>query len=78
MVLDRPRKLKHLALLDVTNNFYKIEEDIQLCIDFDSTCNEFWMYHYKTNYKTRFSSCKWHYLKNFIDKYHYRLCWDDK
>ena len=63
---------------DVTNTFLKIEEDIQLCIDFDSTCDKFWMYHYKTSYKTRFGSCKWRYLKIYIHEYDYRICWNDK
>ena len=71
-------KLKTRKIADVTYNIRKIKEDVQLCIDFDSTCDEFWMYHHRTSYKTRFGSCKWHYLKNYIDKYHYRICWDDK
>ena len=31
----------------ITYNFYAIKKDIQLCIDFDSKCDKFWMYHYK-------------------------------
>ena len=30
-----------IKIADVTYNFCKIKEDIQLCIDFDSTCNKF-------------------------------------
>ena len=35
-----------IKIADVTYNFCKIKEDIQLCIEFDSTCDKFWMYHY--------------------------------
>ena len=60
------------------NNFLKLKKDIQLCIDFDQTCIEFWMYHYKKSYITGPCNCKWHYLKSYIDEYSYRLCWNDK
>ena len=42
-----------IKIADVTYNFCKIKEDIQLCIDFDSTCNKFWMYRYQKSWKTR-------------------------
>ena len=71
--IKNPRKIA-----DVTNNFLNIKEDIQLCIDFDSSFDKFWMYHYKTSYKTRFGSCKWHYLKNYIDEQDYSICWNDQ
>ena len=71
--IKNPRKIA-----DVTNNFLNIKEDIQLRIDFDSSCDKFWMYHYKTSYKTRFGSYKWHYLKNYIDEYDYSICWNDQ
>ena len=33
-------KIKNLRkIVDVTNNFLNIKEDIQLCINFDSRCN---------------------------------------
>ena len=57
-------------------NFHKIKEDIQLCIDFDSSCDKFWMYHYKKNWMTRFGHCEWTYLKNYVDDY--MICWNDK
>ena len=62
----------------IHNNFLKLKKDIQLCIDFDQTCIEFWMHHYKKSYITGLCNCKWHYLKSCIDEYSYRLCWNDK
>ena len=59
--------IKKISLIH--NNFLEIKKDIQLCIDFNPTCNEFWMYHYKTSYITRLDNCKWRYLKSFIGKY---------
>ena len=58
--------------------FLEIKKDIQLCIDFDPTCNKFWMYHYKKSYITELGNCKWRYLKFYINEYIYRLCWNDK
>ena len=49
--------------------FLKIKNDIQLCIDFDPSCNNFWMYHYKTSWIDHFGECRWKYLKNYIDTY---------
>ena len=62
----------------IHHNFLDIKKDIQLCIDFDLTCNEFSMYLYKTSYITGLGNCKWPYLKSFIDKYVYALCFNDK
>ena len=36
-----------IKITDVTYNFCPIKKDIQLCIDFDSKCDKFWMYHYR-------------------------------
>ena len=36
------------------------------------------MYHYKINYKTRFGTSKWRYLKNYIDELDYFICWNDQ
>ena len=33
------------------------------------------MYHYKTNYKTRFGTSN---LKNYIDELDYFICWNDQ
>ena len=65
-----------IKIADVTYNFCKIKEDIQLCIDFDSTCDKFWMYHYLKSWKTRLGHCEWTYLKNYIDDY--MICWNDQ
>ena len=47
LTAGRIENLKKIA--DIINNFLKIKTDIQLCVDFDSSCNNFWMYHYKTS-----------------------------
>ena len=63
---EKIRNIKKMSLIH--NYFLEIKKDIQLCIDFDSTCNEFWMYHHKTLYITRLGSYKWRYLKSYIDE----------
>ena len=76
-LLTMQKKIEKLdKIADITYNFHEIKEDIQLCIDFDSTCDEFWMYHYRKSWKTRFGTCKWTYLKNYID--YYMICLNDK
>ena len=65
-----------IKIADVTYNFCAIKKDIQLCIDFDSKCDKFWMYHYRKSWRMRFGHCKWSYLKNYIDDY--MICWNDK
>ena len=52
-----------------------MKKDIQLSIDFDPSCKNFWMYHYKTSWKNRFGFCKWQYIKNYIDTYD--ICFND-
>ena len=42
---DRIENFKKIA--DIIKSFLEIKTDIQLCIDFDPSCNIFWMYHYK-------------------------------
>ena len=71
---DRIENLKKIA--DIINNFLKIKADIWLCIDFDPSCNNFWMYHYKTSWIDHFGECRWKYLKNYIDTYN--ICFIDK
>ena len=39
---NRIKNLKKTA--DIVNNFLKIKTDIQLWVDFDLSCNNFWMY----------------------------------
>ena len=78
-VISDEERIKNLRkITDVYNNFLNIKEDIELFIDFDSTYDKFWMYHFKPSYKTRFGDCKWHYLKNYIDEYDYFICWKDQ
>ena len=62
----------------IRNNFLEIKKEIQLCIVFDPTSNEFLMYHCKTSCISGLGNCKWHYLKSFIDEYVYALCFNDK
>ena len=64
---DRIKNLKKIS--DIVNNFLTIKTDIQLGIDCDETCNNFWMYHYKTSLMDCFGFCTWQYLKNYIDTY---------
>ena len=45
---DRIENLKKIA--GIINNFLEIKNDIQLCLDFDPSCTNFWMYHYKTSW----------------------------
>ena len=65
---DRIEKLIKIANI-IHNALEMKKKDIQLCIDFDPFCENFWIYHYKTSWKDRFGSCKWKYLKNYIDTY---------
>ena len=44
---DRTEKLNKIA--DIINNILKMKKDIQLRIDFDSSCENFWLYHCKTS-----------------------------
>ena len=74
LTAGRIENLKKIA--DIINNFLKIKTDIQLCIDFDPSCNNFWMYHYKTSWIDHFGECRWKYLKNYIDTYN--ICFIDK
>ena len=70
---DRIENLKKIA--DI-NNFLKIKIDIHLCVDFDPSCNNFSMYHYKTSWIDHFGECRRKYLKNYIDTYN--ICFIDK
>ena len=64
---EKPEIFKEIAF--VYNNFLEIKKDIQLCIDFNPTCKNFWMYHYRKTYKTGFGKFKWRYLKSWIHHY---------
>ena len=42
---DTIENLKNIA--EIINNYIGIKQSIQLCVDFDSLCENFCMYHYK-------------------------------
>ena len=71
--LDCEKNYCYVCRVGITYDAY---EDIQLCIDFDLTCDEFWMYHYQKSWKTRFGTCEWTYRKNYIDDH--MICLNDK
>ena len=70
------QNIKKISLIH--NNYVEIKKNIQLCIDFDPTCDEFWLYHYRKSYQMGLGNFKWRYLKSYVDEYIYKLCWDDK
>ena len=72
---EKIKNTKKISLIH--NTFLEIKKGIQLFIDFDPTCDEFWMYHYKKSYNGT-GQLKWRYLKSYIDEYIYRLYWNDK
>ena len=73
---EKIKSLKKIAF--VCNNFLEIKEDIELCIDFDPSCKDFWMYHYRKTLVTGFGKFKWQYLYSWIHHYIYNLCWNDQ
>ena len=73
---EKNKSLKKIAF--VCNNFPEIKEDIQLCIDFDPSCKDFWMYHYRETLVTGFGKFQWQYLYSWIHDYIYNLCWNDQ
>ena len=48
---DKIQKLTKIA--DAFINFCETQKDIQLCVDFDPECDEFWLYHYRITNKRR-------------------------
>ena len=54
---EKIRSLKKIVFIH--NNFLEIKKDIQLCIDFDPSCKDFWLYHYKQTYVTGLGNFKW-------------------
>ena len=70
---DKMENLTKIA--ETINNILEMKEDIWLSIDFDPSCENFWLYHYKTSWQDRFGICKWKYLKNYIDTY--KICFND-
>ena len=42
---EKIKSLKKTAF--ACNNFLEIKEDIQLSVDYNPSCKDFWMYHYR-------------------------------
>ena len=70
---EKIHKLKKIA--SVYNNFIELKQDIQLCIDFDPSCNNFWMYHYSRSCQTGMGNFKREYLTNWIHYYIHKICY---
>ena len=62
-------------------NFIEIKKGIQLCIDYDPSCKDFWMYHDRRTVKRGFKMTiyfQWEYLPSWINKYIYQNCKNDQ
>ena len=70
---DKMENLTKIA--EIITNILEMKEDIWLSIDFDPSCENFWLYHYKTSWQDHFGICKWKYLKSYIDTY--KICFND-
>ena len=68
-------KMENLTKIAEIINVIEMKEATRLCIDFEPSCEKFWLYHYKTSCQDRFGICKWKYLKNYIDTY--KICFND-
>ena len=53
---DKIENLKRIA--DITNNYVELKNDTQLCVGFDTLCENFWLYHYKTGWRDGFGICR--------------------
>ena len=73
---EKIKSLKKTAF--ILNNFLEIRKDMQWCIDFDPSCKDFWMYHYRKISDTGLGNFKWRYLYSWIHHYIYELRWNDK
>ena len=74
---DKIQKLTKTA--DAFNNFCEIQKDIQLYVDFDPECDEFWLYDYRiTNKRREFNKTYWRYLHNFAEESYHWICHIDK
>ena len=51
---EKIKSLKKIAF--ICNSFLEIKEDIQLCIDLDPSCQDFWMHHYRKTLVTGFGN----------------------
>ena len=65
--IDKIYKLKRIT--ETFNTYRQMKEDLQLCINFG--CDNFWLYHYKTNRKRKFGETYSRCLKNFINNGYY-------
>ena len=73
---EKIKSLEKIAFIH--NNFLEIKKDRQLCIDFDSSCKDFWIDHYIKTSETGLGNFKWQYLYSWIHHYIYEHCWNDK
>ena len=73
---EKIKSLKKIAFIH--NNFLEIKKDMQLCIDLDPSCKDFWIYHYRKTSETGLGNFKWRYFYSWIHHYIYELCWNDK
>ena len=54
---EKIKSLQKIAF--IYNNFLEIKKDIPLCIDFDPSFKDFWLYHYIQTYVTGLGNFKW-------------------
>ena len=73
---EKIHKLKKIT--SVYNNFIELKQDIQLCINFDPSCNNFWMYDYRRTGRTSLGNFRWEYLKNWINHYINEICYNNQ
>ena len=73
---EKIHKLKKIT--SVYNNFIELKQDFQLCIDFDPSCNNFWMYHYRRSCQTGMINFKREYFKNWIHYYIHKICYSNQ
>ena len=69
---EKVKSLKKMAIIH--NNFLEIKKHMQLCIDFDPSCQDFCIYHYRKTSETGLCNFKWQYLYSWILHYIYELC----
>ena len=65
-------------ITSVYNNFIELKQDIQLCIDFDPSCNNFWIYGYRRTGRTGLGNFRWEYLKNWINHCIHEICYNNQ
>ena len=68
---DEEKIINLRKIASVHYNFIEIKKDIQLCIDYDPCCEDFWMYHYRRTVKRGFRITiyfQWEYLSSWINQ----------